>query len=134
MSHILTTQTAAPRRASLLVLSGLAALSCIAAVSVASAGTGATAAANTVTERDVPHLVVRYDEQSLSTDYGADSLYRRIVSAARQVCHDDSSRDLHLQQLAQECRRRAVEGAIQQVHNPRLAAVYIGHSKHGRAS
>ena len=79
----------------------------------------------------VPKIVVRYSEQSLASEAGVNELYRRIVQASKQVCADDSVRDLASRQLAQECRQAAVARAIQQIHNSQLAAVYASHSKNG---
>ena len=70
-----------------------------------------------------PSLVVHYDARSLATDGGVRTLYRRLESAARQVCPEESSRDLTSVAVAQQCREAAVARAIRDIDNPRLAQI-----------
>ena len=80
---------------------------------------------------DVPSVVVKFGDLTLDTDSGVNQLYRRIVFAARQVCPDDGMRDLMVHRWVEQCRKQAVARAIQQIDNPRLAALYAGRSKSG---
>jgi len=98
----------------------------LAALLVAGAAGAATA------DSDVPSVVVHYSDLNLGTDTGVNQLYRRIVSAARQVCPDQGDlRNLSLQHKIQDCRDQAVERAIEQIHNTRLVAVHAAHAKNG---
>jgi UrcA family protein len=64
-------------------------------------------------------------------DSGVNQLYRRIESAAKQVCPDGTMRDLGAHQRVEQCRKQAVARAIQQIDNPRLAALHAVRSKSG---
>jgi UrcA family protein len=92
-------------------------------------GLGAAGAATIDT--DAPSLVVRYDSQSLTTDSGVQQLYRRILFAAKQVCPEESVRDLQANTRVEACRAQAVAHAIQHIGNTRLAALYATNSKSG---
>jgi UrcA family protein len=92
-------------------------------------GVGTAGAAGT--DSDVPSVVVKYSEQSLSTDSGVRHLYSQIVRAANQVCPVSSTRDLIVQRRIEECRNQAIAQAIHKVDNSRLAALYATHSKNG---
>ena len=102
----------------------------LAALAVAGVlGVGTAAAADTGS--DSPRVVVKYSEQSLSTDSGVKQLYAQIVRAARQVCPSTSTWNLMLEQRVQECRNQAIARAVAQVDNSQLAALYATHSKNG---
>jgi len=105
----------------------------LALAALAAAGVLGVATAGAATNSDVPSVVVKYDEQSLSTDRGVKDLYAKIVRASRQVCPNagDSIRDLRLQALIKECRDQAVARAIAKIDNAQLAALYAAHSKNG---
>jgi UrcA family protein len=87
------------------------------------------AAAAATTDDEVPRLVVRYSEQSLATDSGARALYRQLVNAANRVCPELDVKNLAGFEVARSCRKQAIARAVQQVNNPRLAAVYASSSK-----
>jgi UrcA family protein len=96
------------------------------------AGMLAAGAAGAATlDSDVPSIVVKYSDLTLATDGGVNQLYRRIVSAAKQVCPDSPIKDLGAQRLVDACRSQAVARAVQQIDNSRLAALYATHSKVG---
>jgi len=126
MNTILTTRAVRPRslfaqsKIALLVLGGglLGAM-----------GAGAASAAGA--DGDVPTILVRYSDLSLATDTGVNTLYRRIVSAAAQVCPEKSIGNLSAYPVIEACRQQAIEKAVQQIHNARLAALYAAHSKKG---
>lgn len=121
MSTSTTTRAAGSRfKFAFLMLAG--GLACAATV-----GTAAAATPNL----DVPTLVVHYSTQALETDHGVRQLYGRIVSAARQVCPDESIRDLGSSVRVQACRAQAVAHAIQLINNSQLAALYATSSQRG---
>ena len=82
-------------------------------------------------DSDAPSVVVKYSLDSLASDRGVNELYRRITSAAKQVCPDVSIRDLSAKQHVNECRAQAIARAIQKVDNSRLAALHAGRAKNG---
>src|SRR4051812_36467232 len=59
-----------------------------------------------------PSVAVRYDDLNLSSDAGVEALYRRISSAARQVCPDAYSRDLRFAAASRSCQAIAVARAV----------------------
>jgi UrcA family protein len=121
MSTSVTTRAAGLRfKFALLMLTG--SLGCAMAVGTASAAT---------VDNDVPSLVVRYNPETLATDNGVQLLYRRIVGAAKQVCPDESIRDLGAGARVKQCRAQAVARAIQHIGNSRLAALDANSSKSG---
>jgi UrcA family protein len=119
MTSFIAARAAGPRaKFGLLVLSSFAGLM---AAGAASAGS----------PDDVPTAVVKYSEQSLATDEGVQTLYRRITAAARQVCPEASIRSFALQKQVEQCRDQAITRAIRQIDNSRLAALHAAHSKNG---
>jgi len=121
MSHFITARTPGSRFKFVLgVLAG----------SLAGAmGTGLASAATS--DADVPSIVVRYSGQSLGTESGVQLLYHRIVVAARQVCPEETVRNLAAHAMAQQCRQQAIARAVQQINNPRLAAMHARNTKNG---
>ena len=120
MSTFIPSRTAGSRARVALVLLGS-----LAGVMAAGAAGAATP------DRDVPSVVVKFDELTLDTDKGVNQLYRRIVYAAKQVCPDGTMRDLSASRRVEQCRKQAVARAIQQIDNPRLAALHAVRSKSG---
>jgi UrcA family protein len=121
MNTVLTTQAARPQlKFALLVLAGglLGAL-------------GAGAASAGAADDTVPSVVVRYNDLSLATDEGVQTLYRRIAHAAARVCPDETIANLSVHPVIQACRQQAIAKAVQQIHNSRLAALYAAHAKQG---
>jgi UrcA family protein len=90
----------------------------------------ATAGAATA-DSDVPSVTVRYDDLNLSSEAGTRALYNRLVVAAKQVCPDDSSRQLATLQLVKVCREQAVINAARQIPSPQLAALVARAVKSG---
>lgn len=86
---------------------------------LAAAGVAAASPANS----EAPALVVRYNADLLDSDSGARALYHRIAKAAEQVCPNTSYSPL-VNRAIVECRRQAIAGAVEKIHNQRLAAVY----------
>jgi UrcA family protein len=81
-------------------------------------------------ESDVPSLVVHYNNDTLATDSGARALYHRIALAAEQVCPTSIESRL-IPEAVRACREHAIAGAVNKIHNQRLAAVYAAHSRAG---
>jgi len=117
MSTFIRTRAAGSRaRVALLLLGSLA---------------GVMAAGAATIDSDVPSVVVKYSDLTLATDNGVNQLYRRITAAAKRVCPDYPLRDLGAQRQVEHCRNQAIAKAIQQIDNPRLAALYAVRSKNG---
>jgi UrcA family protein len=78
---------------------------------------------------DVPQqartITVQYADLNLSSEEGTRLLYKRLVWAAERVCPErsDSVLALKANQVADRCVADAVERAVQQIKNPRLAEV-----------
>jgi UrcA family protein len=62
--------------------------------------------------------VVRFQDLDIATASGAEALYGRIVSAARDVCRSETY------SLARGCRSRAVTGAVESVGSPLLSSIH----------
>ena len=121
MSQFATARTAGSRaKLALLMLAG--GLGCALAAGAASADAVDTAA---------PSRVVKYNTEALTSNSGLQDLYRRIQVAAKQVCPDTFSRDLHAGELVKACRQQAVANAVHQINNSQLAALHAGSSKNG---
>ncbi len=89
----------------------------------------AAAAGASPADSDAPSLVVHYSSDALATDSGARALYHRIARAAEEVC---PAADSHLiPEAVRECRAHAIAGAVDKIHNQRLAAVYAAYSRSG---
>ncbi len=73
-----------------------------------------------------PTRVLRYAPASLATAQGIAALYERIVEAAKAVCPPylrGPISFLPAQTLVRECRRTAVDNAVRQIGNRRLASI-----------
>jgi UrcA family protein len=70
-----------------------------------------------------PHKVVSFKDLNLNSPEGVAVLYRRIKSAASDVCGDPYRYDLSQLKL-QICIKDAVSRAIAQVNNPMLTSLY----------
>ena len=120
MSSFLPSRTAGSRaRVALVLLGSLAGVMAAGAAGAATPDSG------------VPSVVVKFDALTLDTDSGVNQLYRRIESAAKRVCPDGTMGDLMAHQRVEQCRQQAVARAIQQIDNPRLAALHAVRSKSG---
>ena len=109
-----------PRRAgwALLLLGGLA-------------GVMAAGVAGASTFDNPPSVVVKFNDLTLATDSGVNQLYRRILSAAKQVCPDGPMGDLSAKSQVEVCRNQAVARAVRQIDNSRLAALHASRTKNG---
>src|ERR1700730_12142185 len=79
----------------------------------------------------VASVTVRFDDLNLDSPAGADTLYRRISSAARAVCRDENTRDLTMLAAFEHCRAAAVAQAVRAVNNPHLALLHAVHVSRG---
>jgi UrcA family protein len=91
----------------------------------------ASAAVASPTDSDVPSVVIHYTTASLASDSGVQALYRRIEMAAEKVCVIEPAGTRLPNQAVLKCRRDAVAGAVEKVHNTRLAAIYAARTKSG---
>jgi UrcA family protein len=96
---------------------------------VSAAGIGAVSAATP--DEDVRSVAVRYDAQAVSTEQGAKTLYRRLVSAADAVCPADPVSSHFISRAVRECREQSIARAVFKINTPSLVAVYNTSSKHG---
>jgi len=72
----------------------------------------------------VPHVVVRYGDLDLSTDYGATALYQRLQSASRLVCRAFDKTDLSQRAKWNACYQQALSGAVNKVNRETVSALY----------
>jgi UrcA family protein len=95
----------------------------IVAAGLMSAGVVTVTHAGTAQEESVPKLAVSYDDLDLGTEKGALTLYRRISSAAREVCPQPSKYSARVTELSRECISSAIARAVREVNSPQLAKV-----------
>lgn len=72
----------------------------------------------------VRQITVSYADLDLSRTEGAETLYRRLRAAARQVCGPDEARELARRAAWKECVDRAVAEAVRTVDRDALKAVH----------
>lgn len=94
-----------------------------ACMSVAAMSGNAAAFAAGADSDGAPSLRVNYAGLDLTSDQGARILYQRIETAAERVCETGGSRDLRATLASRLCERKAIAAAIEQVGNPKLAAI-----------
>jgi UrcA family protein len=92
------------------------------------AGLGAASAATP--EQDAPSVVVKYQPETLLTDTGAHAVYRKIVSAAEQVCPQNVDSRLP-NDAVRQCRAQSISRAVMKINNSKLAAIHDSASGHG---
>jgi UrcA family protein len=71
-----------------------------------------------------PQRVVRYADLNTNTPDGVKVLYRRIKSAAAQVCESANSADIHVVTAIKVCEDRAIRAAVAAVKSPLLTREY----------
>jgi UrcA family protein len=94
---------------------------------VAAAGTAVASPADS----DTPTVVVHYRTAELASDNGVRALYHQLAKAAERVCENESTGAPLPTQGELKCRQQALAGAVDKVHNERLAALYHNGSKSG---
>lgn len=84
-------------------------------------GLGASVATAATAADEAPAVHVNYSDLNLATEQGNLALYKRIVSAARQVCPINTGPNARLAAQAQHCVDEAVARAVRDVQSPTLA-------------
>jgi UrcA family protein len=72
----------------------------------------------------IPMQRVDYSDIDLSRAAGANALYERLQTAAREVCRPLDSEQLALHKHYVNCRTRAVADAVARIDNPLLTALH----------
>lgn len=73
---------------------------------------------------DTAQAVVKYGDLSVTTSLGANTLYRRLYSAARTVCSSIDEASLAGKHQKAVCVDKAIADAVAKVGEPALTAVY----------
>lgn len=84
---------------------------------------GMAAASAAMQQANVPSRTVKYDSASLLTDAGAHAVYRKIVTAAEQVCPANPG-SLILSGSVRQCRAQAIARAVMKSNDSRLAEIH----------
>jgi len=90
----------------------------------ATAVTG-TAWAQSPSSRTVS-IEVEYTDINLATTAGAETLYGRIVRAARVACGPSETRSAAMMTAYRGCLTQAVDGAVKEIGSPKLSALHQG--------
>jgi UrcA family protein len=89
------------------------------------AACGATTAVQAAPNDAEARIAVDYTDLDLTTSAGIETLYHRIVEAARRVCpQTNGPAALAVKSRIRECREAAIADAVAQINDPRLAAVH----------
>ena len=86
---------------------------------------------NVTLSDQVPSVVVSYSDLNLATTTGARALYKRISTAAHEVCPFEDSRMPSQMAYNHECRAAAVARAVRDINSPQLAALQAERAKRG---
>jgi len=78
-----------------------------------------------------PQQVVRFGDLNLTSSEGVSVLYRRIHSAANEVCGGADTRELARVAATKACVDSAISQAVAAVNNPLLTSLYL--AKTGRS-
>ena len=78
-------------------------------------------------DESAPQVKVSYADLNLSSVQGAEALYRRIKSAAGEVCYPREERNLALMANRRACIHTTMSDAVTHVGSPTLTAVYNTH-------
>jgi UrcA family protein len=107
-------------------------LSVVAAVAGAVLASAAgVAVGDTPAVEAAPALTVKYKNSDLTSRDGSLALYKRITSAASEVCAVTNHQDIGGFTRYQACKRAAIQRAVNELHSPQLAAVHSDHSHKG---
>ena len=90
---------------------------------VATMGAGTAWAEASASQRTV-NIEVEYTDINLATQAGAETLYGRIVRAARMACGPTESRSAAMMSAYRGCVKEAVDGAVKEVGAPSLSALH----------
>ena len=75
-------------------------------------------------DQDPPNRTINYSDLNINSTAGARVLYRRIRTAAIQVCIFRDSWDLSIKHLREDCIKRAVDEAVRAVPSAELATLH----------
>jgi UrcA family protein len=70
------------------------------------------------------NIEVEYTDINLATLAGAETLYGRIVRAARMACGPAESRSAAMMSAYRSCLKEAVDGAVKEVGSPNLSGLH----------
>jgi UrcA family protein len=73
---------------------------------------------------DPRSITVKFADLNLQTPAGVEALYKRIHSAATQVCDSGADRNLSILIYDRKCAGATETKAIEDVHNSALSALY----------
>jgi UrcA family protein len=76
-------------------------------------------------------VAVRYRASDLLQPQGAEALYARIRTAAREACRADEGRSAAQHLAWQACRREATDRAVAALGSPAVAELHAARSAHG---
>lgn len=76
---------------------------------------------------------IDYSDLDLTQPEGVQALYRRVASAARQVCHEPSPREITRYARFEECFNETVTRAVDSVGVPQLTALHRERTSYRRA-
>ena len=95
-------------------------------LSWAACSTQARGADDTVVDvqKEVDVRKVSYGDLNLNTEAGAEVLYRRLRSAADQVCMSSGSLDAGIRAAWRACYDKAMNSAVASVNKPMLTALH----------
>jgi UrcA family protein len=84
---------------------------------------GAGAADRTATSADI---AVKFSEVQLTSQAGAESLYKKLRAAARSVCDDNAGghRTLEVRARDQKCVNQVLADAVRRINQPMLTALH----------
>jgi len=102
-----------------------------AAVLAAGLLAGSLGVAHAAPPQDLPRVVVSYGDLDLSSGEGVSELYKRISTAAREVCPYPNARELGQVIVNRSCRNAAISRAVGEVKSPQLVALRAEHVKRG---
>jgi UrcA family protein len=111
IAPVLASSSSSRARTAIAMLAGLLAMS---VVSVSHAGMAPQPS-------DAPRLTVDYKDLDLSSEKDALTLYRRIETAARQVCPQPTKYSMRVTELSRKCVAAAISRAVNEVNSPQLA-------------
>jgi UrcA family protein len=73
-----------------------------------------------------PTKTVKFDDLNITTAAGAKVLYRRIQTAAVEVCPAQMSYSLRMEQAQRACVDHAIDNAVRKVNSPALTELRFG--------
>ena len=73
-----------------------------------------------------PSKTVKFDDLNITTAAGAKALYRRIQTAAVEVCPAQMNYSLRMEQSQRACVDHAIDNAVKSVNSPALTELRFG--------